>query len=159
MIRKLKAKWTRINPIEGTDAIPADLITNDLQTFSNTLSLWSVDSEDCIDDAILALATSFSYINAFDIIRIDILSIQGKGLALKQTDGDTKYDKYRNRHYDLTDLTYLSLGVFAGLILENRSAIERLRPQRLKEILKDGIDTNKIDKADLDPHILASLNL
>jgi hypothetical protein len=160
MVRKIDgAKWNRFDESKGTEAVPADLITKDLKTNKNTLSLWLADSESCIEDVILALVSSYKSIDTIDIIKINRKFIDEKELSLKQTKGSTAYSIYINNHYDLIDLTYKSLGCFVKLILENKATIERKRAPYIKSILKDGIDKKKIAIEDLDPHIVESLNL
>jgi hypothetical protein len=158
MIRKIDGtKWNKCDVIKGIGVIPADLITKDLRTKSNTLSLWYADAEVCIEDAVLALVSSCTGIDSIDIVKIDRESIERKNFSLMQTEGNTGYLAYRDKHYDLIKLTYGSLGSFAELILENKATVERIRAARIKSILKSGLTTRKITEADLDPHILKSL--
>jgi hypothetical protein len=159
LIRKIDGpKWKRCDYAKGVDAVPADLITKDLQTNSNTLSLWYADSESCIDDVILALASRRNAINIIDIIKIERESVK-EDLELTPSEGSTAYVTYKDKHYNLINLTYNSIGLFAALILENKNAVERIKVQRIKSILKNGLAAKKIRQEDLDPHILPSLGL
>jgi hypothetical protein len=164
MIRKIDGpKWGKHDIAKGISSVSADLITKDLKTESDKLSLWCPDddSDSCIEDAVLALACSSKSksIESIDIIKIDKKAIEDKGLSLIQSEGNTCYHGYKNKHYDLMGLTYESLGYFAELIIENKSAIERIEKRRLKSIIKNGIDTEKVKTQDLDSHIVESLNL
>jgi hypothetical protein len=164
MIRKIDgSKWLKYDITQGIDSVSADLITKDLKTESNTLSLWCPDddSEPCIEDAVLALACSSKSksIDSIDIIKIDKKAIENKGLSLKKTEGNTCYHHYKNKHYDLINLTYKSLGYFTELIVENKSSIRRIKRNELVSIIKNGIKFEKITKEDLDPHILGSLKM
>jgi hypothetical protein len=72
-IRKIsRAKWQK-GYEEGS--IPsdanADAITGCTRTSDNTLSLWKVDNEGQIDEAILALSTSFQRLDGIDVLLID----------------------------------------------------------------------------------------
>jgi hypothetical protein len=158
LIRKIDGpKWNRCDYSNGADAVPADLITKDLQTNSNALSLWYADSDSCIDDVILALASCRNVINIIDIIKIDKESVK-RDLKLTLSEGSTAYTNYKNKHYNLTELTYKSMGIFITLILKNKDAIERIRVQRIKSILRNGLATEKIRKEDLDSHLLGFLD-
>jgi hypothetical protein len=79
-------------------------------------------------------------------------------LSLLQEDGITAYSDYKRHHYNLTGLTYELLGCFVELILENKANVERIRVQKIKTILRNGLAEKKIIKEDLDPHILESIN-
>jgi hypothetical protein len=159
MIRKIDwAKWKAYDISNGIGIISADLITKDLKTSSNALSLWFADSEDRVEDVVLALVSNYKIINIIDIIKIDRRAIEGKGLPLRQEDGNTFYLAYKSNHYNLTNLTYESLGCFIELILENKTNVTRIKVKDIKSILRNGIDNKKIIKENLDPHILKSLN-
>jgi hypothetical protein len=162
MVRKIDGpKWLKYDIANGIDAVSADLITKDLKTESNALSLWSPDddSDSCIEDAVLALACSSKSksIDSIDIVKINREAIESKGLSLIQNEGDTCHRGYKNKHYDLIDLTYKSLGHFSELIIENKASIKRIKKDKLKSIIKDGIDAKKIIKEELDSHLLKSL--
>jgi hypothetical protein len=162
MIRKIDgSKWGKYDVSEGIDQVSADLITKDLKTKSNKLSLWFADSEALIDDVILALVSSCKIIESIDIIKIDKKLFEFKNLSFDQDeeDANTAYSKYKSNHYNLKDLTYGSLGDFTKLILENKSSIKRVKKQDIKSILKDGLDTKKIKREDLDRHMVESLKL
>jgi hypothetical protein len=165
MVRKIDGqKWVKYDIANnGIDSVSADLITKDLKTESNTLSLWCTDddSDYCIEDAVLALACSSKSksIDSIDIVEIERKAIENKGLSLIQNEGDTCYRGYKNKHYDLRDLTYKLLGHFSELIIENKASIKRIKKSKLKSIIKDGINTKKVIKEDLDSHILKSLDL
>jgi hypothetical protein len=164
MIRKIEGpKWEKYDITNGIDSISADLITKDLRTESDTLSLWCPDddSSSCIEDAVLALVCSSKSksIESIDIIKIDRKAIESKGLSLRQTEGNTCYHSYKNKHYDLINLTYKSIGCFAELIIENKGSIKRIERNKLKSIISSGVVAKKIIKEDLDPHILKLLKI
>jgi hypothetical protein len=158
MIRKFDwPKWKLLDISNGIGVIPADLITKDLKTSSNTLSLWLADSDDRVEDVVLALVSNYTAFNIIDIIKIDREAIEGENLLLEQENATTRYSDYNDKHYNLTKLTYESLGCFSELILKNIMNVERIRVPKIKEILRNGIRDNKIKKDKLASHIQESL--
>ena len=68
LVRKInRAKWDQNNICEG-ESPSGDAITIDLRTKNNTLSIWEINSEDEIEDAVLALTVAGDTLNTIDIV-------------------------------------------------------------------------------------------
>ena len=73
-VRKIaRAKWSNESITDNPFDIPADAITLDLKTFTNTLSVWEVTDEGKVGDAVLAIASGFDRIETFDGLSRDEL--------------------------------------------------------------------------------------
>ncbi len=107
LVRKItKAKWFQNKILEGEEP-SADAITSDLRTNSNCLSIWEIKSEDELEDAVLAIASSGDCLNTIDIIVINSDNIFSNKLKINESEGFTPYADFINRHRDIIDLAYL----------------------------------------------------
>lgn len=126
-----QTKWVKcldIDKITNASCIPADLITNDLKTTGNTLSLWKINSLDETEliETVLALSLAREDFATLDVLIMEesILNSFGFSVESSPDSANTKYENAKARHYDLTNLNYQNLGNFSECILkvmENRS--------------------------------------
>jgi hypothetical protein len=89
LVRKIaSAKWSDAQSLE---ALSADALTVDLRTANNTLSLLEIDSEDKLNDAVLALAISkkVKKFEKMDLALIPKETILIKQLSIRSSSGDT----------------------------------------------------------------------
>lgn len=151
-----KQKWEKINLTElGYNKTPADTITGDLRTVSNNLSLWSIETIDKLNDAILALAVMRNKLTRLDVLVIEENEIEEKGLEVVNTpeNGKTPLIGFEEFHYDLVDLNYDKLGDFSQIIIENitdEGKCIRFPKGKIKELLYDGFQDNKFNVEELD---------
>lgn len=161
-IRKVtKSRWN--NQIVGTghikDIIPADTIVYCLKTEGNTLSIWEVED---IDDAILALASVSNSLSSIDVVSFDksffdeyYISIENK-IALSNPVTDLQ-----NKHYDIVDLNYNTLGDVAINIANQVKADEkniiRYTVADIKRIIKKAIADKRLDVNSLSESIQNSI--
>lgn len=146
-IRKInRAKWPEL-PIKENAIPSADAITGCLRTSKNTLSLWEIDNDTELMEAVLAIVSQSEKADTIDVIMIDPDAIKSIDIHYAQTDGVTAYGKYADRHFDLIDLDYNSLGCFASIVIkalvENKS--KRILRKEIKDLLLKGIEERKID--------------
>lgn len=154
-VRKIEyAKWRQRNILEG-EPPSADAITNCMKTRQNTLSLWKIDNENQLEDAVLAIATAGDHIDALDLIYIDFNMIIDDLCLDDDNLGETPYEEFKDRHTDVTKLDYISLGILAESIIESLKKDQRKRftASTLKKIIKEGIVDGKIDPERLKPNI------
>ena len=146
-----RAKWEP--PVNS--GIPADAITNDLKTSSNTLSFWKCDkpkinSEIELQDVALALAAGRPKLDRLGLIYIEETAFSKMSLPLHQTPGNTPVDSLRNSHFDLVDLDFVRLGKVAYLIHGGLSDSHALFSKaQVKEIIKDAISKGLLRKDSL----------
>lgn len=151
VVRKIEySKWNQRRILEGEQP-SADAITNCMKTTSNALSLWSIDDENEIDEAVLAIGSQFNDLDSIDILTIDLSLITDRGLSIQKCTGLTPYKNFEERHLDVVGLDYKSLGLMAEVIIESlrKGHWKRVLRKDLKTIISKGVDEGKIQWSDL----------
>ncbi|MDO8721747.1 MAG: hypothetical protein Q7J31_05910 [Syntrophales bacterium] len=159
LVRKIaRAKWGKDGGVDSVSS--ADAITGCLKTASNELSVWIIHDAREIEDAILALVSVSDTCDAIDIVTISEDRLVTPGLKIKISSGKTPYVAFKDRHRDIYELDYHSLGSIAALV---RDAIttghyERVLRKRLKQILRSGIETGKIEEDGLNAKLRSEIS-
>lgn len=142
LVRMLeKQKWDRVLTKGLTHSgTPADTITSDLKTFSNTLSLWYIEKEIDLSDAVVALAMSRNRITRLDVMIFEIDDFENNNLEIKNTpeNGNCPIESFNTQHFDLIDLNYQKLGEVSKLIIEklpDTTKCIRYEKSKIKELL------------------------
>ena len=149
LVRKIaRGKWPD-NPC-SINCLQADAIS-DLRTQGNTLSVWRVENSDELEEAILALAASSKTekIETITIVWADEEVFLKNGITVTDTvEGDTVVTDLRPKHRDLSNLSYESLGVISGIIMNGLNSSNTKRVPRLdvKKILVNAYKNNRISK-------------
>lgn len=151
------SKWQRAYDIckNNIDHLPADVITSDLRTFGNTLSTWKVDCDEnhkmLLDDVIIALLTGpkVERIETIDLIFID--TDRYNQFEYQNTDGCTLVESLKEKHYDVCNLNFKSLGEFCVVYLDaiKECSKENIRfikfsKRQVTAILKDAIKNRRV---------------
>lgn len=149
LVRKVsRAKWP--DEICSISELNADLMTADLRTTGNTLSLWRIENEEELQSAVLALAASSktSKIENVSVVWIPEELFSSKGIRIDNANvGDTVIFDLQNTHRDACDLTYKKLGDVAEIIMN-----EMLKEGHYKKFTKSEIKT-ALSNAYLDDRI------
>lgn len=114
------SKWDESKVINRPDAFICGDTISDLRTTDNNLSVWKADSEEDIEDAIVALALNrdavdkiiYILIREEDLAKLEIeISYKnaGKAPGLK--------DSILNKHRDLIELDFWRIGFLAEYML------------------------------------------
>lgn len=157
------SKWDESKKVNRDDAFICGDCISDLRTTDNKLSVWKADSQEDIDDAIVALALnrdSVSKINYFflkeeELARLDIeISDTEPGIAngLEET--------ILHKHRDLIEIDYWRLGFLAEYMInlarveENRKSMTR---QKVKELLNKYKEDHKIEIESINEKLKADL--
>jgi len=159
-VRKIELqKWLQNDILNGAD-VSADAITGCLRTKFNTLSFWYVESDEQISDAVLAITSSFEKADSIDIVTIDTNSFSN-GLIFSSTDGLTPYEDFKDKHRDLTELTYPKLGTVAEIIIKCIKENKRINYSRktIKEMLHNSLNNGKIKREKLSEKLIKDLKL
>jgi hypothetical protein len=164
LVRRInRAKWQQIINEDDTSDSSADAITNCLKTTNNDLSVWKIDTIESLENAILALITGHKQtkLSTLHYILLDECIVLEKGLLLKESEGDTVATSLKNTHKDISKLTYQRLGIIKDLIIEKLKYNEEtfFTRAKLKQILKNAIDTGKVAKDSLNPELVKNENL
>lgn len=161
-VRKIsRAKWNYQNS-EGIKKkeIPADVISIDLKTKGNTLSLWKTedDSTDNINKAVLALVTS-NKLDTIDVVWFDKKSFSKKKIVVRPSPGNTPVETLIESHFNACSLDYKRLGKVAKVIQKaiKSGNTKRYRKKEIIDIVKKGIENNLVNKNDLPESFLKKL--
>lgn len=147
LVRKInKAKW-HLDTFQDGDPVNADAITNCLKTSGNTLSFWAIQSEDLIEEAVLAIAASNDNLDTFDIVVLPISFFEENNFDIEHTPGSTKCQDLEDTHRDLAKLNVRHLAVLSNKIagLVSSANARRYTLGSLKTIIKDAIEKGRID--------------
>ncbi|MDI9313023.1 MAG: hypothetical protein QM535_22625 [Limnohabitans sp.] len=151
LIRKInKAKWFQINVLNDSD-VSADAITNCLKTSKNTLSVWNIQEESDLDNAILAIVASQDHLDTIDIVILEHTSLIKYNIKIVASPGDTPINTLIDTHRDLEELTFSKLGIVKDYIVERirNDKLKRYTVATLKKLLKSAIENGLIKKEDL----------
>lgn len=151
LVRKIALnKWMKTDILNG--ALPsADAITGCTRTRDNTLSVWSIETENELEDAILAIASNVDHLDKIDIVLLDRGSVERRGLPITAVPGDTPYKRFIQKHFDLYELDYGTLGTVSQEIVKSikMNMCRNFTRVKLKSILVEGVKCGKIDLHDL----------
>ena len=152
------AKWQKHQGL-SLQEIPADAITNDLRTKSNTLSFWEcIDpsgTDDCPKDAALAIAASGQHIEGIDIIWFSSDVLEKSGQTLNHTAGDTPVTDMINRHVDACHLDGVRLLQIADQITGAIQSKKRHRftKKQVETLLVEAVRQNRVNIIDLKTNV------
>lgn len=153
-VRKIsRAKWpddSIAGNINNGD-ISADAITACLRTAANTLSVWSIPSEEHLEDAVLAILAAGEKIETIDVAQLSPERLHASGIEYRQSAGETKVLELVKSHFDLVCLTYGKLGIVAQQVLDSivDGKVQRFTIGRLKEILRRAIEEGRLSPDEL----------
>ena len=162
LVRRIaRAKWGDL-PHDSSD-VPADAITTCLKTSDNALSVWEIESEDELNDAILALVTGKSQeqFSKIDYVWIEDSKLKNKGLSLVDYPGDTAVDELVDKHKNIPNLTYVKLGKMKDVILECFASgkYDFKTRESIKKIVKSSIASGKLQREKLNEKLVKKENL
>jgi hypothetical protein len=151
------SKWLKCQEknIEDIMEASADIVTSDLRTFSDTLSLWRVESLDDeeLNKIYLALSLSRHELTRLDVIIIEEQLLNQYGLEYRNSPeaADTPYVSVKKQHFDLIELNYQKLGHFGNCILKSlenqESSLKIINKQNLLDLWINSYKNNEFDLA------------
>ena len=130
-----RAKWDAAEWAAGE--IPADAVTVDLRTHSNTLSFWQcpTGTDSDVAMAALAIAAGCERPDKLDIVWVADEELQADGQTLRNTAGRTPVTNMEVMHVDVSGLDYVRLGKVASRIV---AAIEAGQYRRFRKAYIEG---------------------
>ena len=160
-VRKItRAKWSLPSGVvDNPFDVPADVIAIDLKTSANTLSVWEIEDEVNLDDAVLAIASGGNKLDTIDIVWIEKIELEKKGVEFIASPGRTPIEYLVKTHLDLTGLNYFKIGLIAESITTKiaSSKIKRYTTGELKKLFNAAIDKGLVEKSLLDEGIRKGL--
>lgn len=151
LIRKIqRSKWDQVD-LSQTDDVSADAITLCLKTTSNSLSVWRIDNEDDLDQAVLAIVANQDHIDTIDVIWMDEHKLREIGIELLCSPGITPVPHLVDTHVDIAKLTYSKIGLLKDEVVQciNSARVKRYTVAAIKKILLDSIEKKLIAIEDL----------
>lgn len=145
LVRKInRSKWN--NAEDDVFKLSSDAITSCLRTSRKTLSVWKINSENELDEAVLALASNFQKLESIDVVILDGNYLLEVTVEQEQTDGVTPVPDLVQNHIDLKDLNYYKVGLIAEHIIDRikQKKIKRYTITELKDILKKAIEQKRL---------------
>ncbi len=160
LVKKIeKGKWLQNDIVRGED-ISADAITNCMKTTNNTLSMWRIDDEGQIDEAVLAIVSAHQHLDAFDVVWVKINQLEEYGISMQDTPGITPIADLVDSHVNIVNLTYRSLGKVANCIVKcfSDSSVKRYTYGSLKKLLQRAIESERLEVERIAPSVAEKLS-
>lgn len=158
-VRKIsKGKWKS----DSDDAvIKADALTSCLRTSGNTLSFWRVEDLNQIDEAKLAIASSNSNLDTFDIVVFSTAEMEALGAPIVATPGQTACTDLENTHRDLAELNSDHLIKLSYAVLDKvkQDEVERVTLAKARTMMKAAVDSQRLDVSKLPDAIKVKIGL
>lgn len=152
--------------LTSKEELTADSITSDLRTTNNTLSWWRVEDESelaIIGASIVSIMKSKQ--NNIRIVVLPYEDIETK-FNLKNTPehGDTAIIKFKQKHYDICNLNYGSLGDLSFLIAQETSKTKnnlvlKINVNEAIAKIKELIEKGEADKDLLGTYVKEKLHI
>ncbi|MCY3669204.1 MAG: hypothetical protein OXH81_26405 [Gemmatimonadetes bacterium] len=163
LARKISlAKWSKKSELEVGE-IPADAVTADLRTQDNKLSFWRCgDAEEIeINEAVLALSAVGTRVDKIDVVWLAADDLQNDGQTLQDTKERTPVLELAELHVDVCRLDYIRLGKVAQHIFTaiQKDQYLRLGKARVKQLLAEAVEQERIDPNDLQQRVCEELGL
>ncbi|WKW33196.1 hypothetical protein KIH13_04725 [Pseudomonas viridiflava] len=130
------------------DVVPvnADAITQCLKTTGNTLSFWRINSPADILEGVLAIAAANERLDTIDVVVIEEACFLQRGIAIRETPGQTVCPDLVSSHRDLAELNIVHLGFVSEAIAEQirLGKTERFTLTKLREIIQGALKTGRL---------------
>lgn len=137
--------------------VPADAVTADLRTQSNTLSFWRCGSakDNEIDNAVLALAAGSNRIDKVELVWVPEADLQEDGLSLSETEGRTPVQDLVAHHVDVRQIDFDQLAKVTGRVLAAlaEGRYRRVARAHVKIVLTNAIAAKRVEREALPPHL------
>ena len=158
------ARWDGTTIVHRPDATIAGDVISDLRTQNNTLSVWRADSQEDIDDAIVAMS-----LNRTDVSKMIALLLDEKELSAMQIDCSDKnpgkapgaVESIKKKHRDLIEIDYKRLGVLSEhmmKIVHDKSRRVEVTKPNLKKLLSKYKEDKKIVLDEMNSDLREKLN-
>ena len=149
LVRKITlAKWPTKGQAFKIDELNADTITAELRTKTNQLSWWIAETKEDVERIGVSFISKLeSKVGNIKLVMIPLELFQEFEVKNTPQNGDTAVMDMRVLHYDVSNLTYRSLGGIAALIAKTTSEYPdriitvKVQPaiESLKKMKSDGL--------------------
>lgn len=158
------AKWNRTEGLQPGET-PADAVTNDLVTKSNTLSFWRCESASKDDESVKAVALALATgprVQRFELIRlafIPVADLEADGQNLEEDPGETAAPTLVALHVNVARLDALRLARLANSVaaaVRNRTCC-RFTKSDVRNLVIGAYQNNTLDMSQLDPRLVQEI--
>jgi hypothetical protein len=159
-VRKIdRSKWLQ-NDIRQGERVSADAITHCMKTQNNTLSVWQIEADDNVDEAVLAIVAGHQHLESIDVITLTPAYLAQAGIEYTASKGRTPVTDLAETHINLIQLTYEKLGVIAYHVVDRivQERIVRYTKGTQKEMLKQAIHQGRLSLEDLNENVRKHLS-
>ena len=146
------SRWDGSTKVARDDASTAGDVISDLRTTRNTLSVWNAETDDAVDDAVVAIALNRTAVSKVVALQLDEAELNKMKIYLKNEPGKANgaIDAIKNNHRNMLEIDYKRLGLLSdymlGLCSKGNSRIQKSESE-VAHLIKRYIDEDKI-KAD-----------
>lgn len=165
IIRKIDAitKWDNPKPVDRPDpTVPGDTLS-ELKTKDNKLSVWLANSEEDIEDAVVALSLSRDNTDRLCFLLLDEETLSSFDITILDDqvgEAQGASEKILKKHRNLVELDHKRLGQLAEYMIQqanNTNNRKTFTETMVKKILNKNKDT-KIEVQKVKKNILQKLN-
>ena len=156
-------KWDGSKIVNRPDAfIPGDTLS-DLRTSDNTLSVWKADTEEDVEDALVALALNRDSVGKLSYCLLDETELKNIEINVSDDIPGTAPgldEEILKKHRDLIDLDYWRIGYLAEMLLnklQDKKNQKFLTKRETETLLKKYRDNDKIDMNKMKDKLLKNL--
>lgn len=151
-----QARWLRPPSWDwlGSDDIQSDALL-DLRTEDNTLSVYKVESGEDIDRVVVALAANREEVQNVDYAIFDDTALTSSNISFIHKEGDTPDYEVNQLHYDVTNLTILSLVQMAQAVLLGER--KRVLAKTLKPQVQVALERHQLDRTKMKEKLLGQI--
>lgn len=158
------ARWDGTTIVHRPDATIAGDVISDLRTQNNTLSVWRADSQEDINDAIVAMS-----LNRTDVSKLIALLLDENDLSAMQIyfsealpgKAPGAIDVIKKKHRDLLEIDFKRLGLLSDYMMrivhDKTKRIEVTKPY-LKKLLEQYKKDHLIVVEEMNPELRIKLN-
>ncbi len=158
------SRWDGTTKVNRPDATIAGDVIADLRTSENTLSVWLADTEEDIQDAVVALALTRDKVSKLTALLLDDetltdMRIELSGDAKGQAPGAS--ETITSKHRDMLEIDYKRLGSLADYMMglaKNDSKRKEYTKSQVKTLLEQYRTQGKISPANMKKQLLVDLN-
>ncbi len=158
IVRKIDAitKWNNPKSVNRSDAtVPGDTLS-ELKTKENKLSVWLANTEEDIEDAVVALSLSKDDIDKLFFLLLDEQQLSSFNIEVlddQMGDAQGASEEILRKHRNLVELDHKRLGMLAEYMIQQASDANNRKTfteSRVKSILNKNkgtkIEANKVKK-------------
>ena len=150
MLSNIK-NWDGSMTLNRPDAFICSDTIAELRSKDNRLSVWLANSQDDVEDALVALALNRENVNKINYCLLEDKSLEELGIAVASDQSGLAPgldDQIRSKHRDLIDMDFWRIGFLAEHMLEKLKKADNqkfLTKAEVKKLLNKYKDADKIE--------------